>query len=81
VKPREQDRRINRRQQGDLGEASAIEWLTSAGALVLLPVGHSPDYDLVADANGRLLKVQVKTSTVLGVTSSGEQRCTPRSRL
>ncbi len=74
MKPREQRRLINRRQQGDLGEVSAIEWLTSVGALVLLPVGHSPHYDLVADANGRLLRVQVKTSTALGVTSSGEQR-------
>ena len=74
MKPRERDRRINRRQQGDLGEASAIEWLTSVGALVLLPVGHSPHYDLVAEANGRLLRVQVKTSTALRVTSRGEQR-------
>jgi hypothetical protein len=35
-------RLINRRQQGDLGEASAIEWLTSKGATVLIPFGHSP---------------------------------------
>src|SRR3954451_16907711 len=57
------ERLINRRQQGDLGEASAIEWLTSMGATILLPLGHSPDYDLVADAHGRLLRIQVKTST------------------
>ena len=74
MKPSEQDRRLNRRQQGDLGEASAIEWLTSVGALVLLPVGHSPHYDLIADANGRLLRVQVKTSTGLGFTASGQSR-------
>lgn len=64
------ERRINRRQQGDLGEVSAIEWLTRMGALVLIPVGHSPDFDLVAYANGRLLRIQVKTST--------QQRSTPR---
>ena len=43
------ERLINRRQQGDLGEASAIEWLTSVGAMVLIPFGHSPNYDLVAE--------------------------------
>ena len=74
MKPTEEDRRLNRRQQGDLGEASAIEWLASVGALVLLPLGHSPHYDLVADADGRLLRVQVKTSTGVGFTSSGEPR-------
>src|SRR2546423_1721160 len=57
------ERLINRRQQGDLGEASAIEWLMAMGATVLLPVGHSPDFDLVAEARGRLLRIQVKTST------------------
>jgi hypothetical protein len=69
------ERRINRRQQGDLGEASAIEWLTSVGATVLLPVGYSPDFDLVAEANGRLLRIQVKTSTQLITTPRGHSRC------
>jgi PD-(D/E)XK endonuclease len=57
------DRLINRRQQGDLGEASAIEWLTRQGATVSAPLGHSPDYDLIAEIDGRLVRVQVKTST------------------
>jgi PD-(D/E)XK endonuclease len=52
------------RQQGDLGEAAAIQWLTSIGAIVSFPLFHSPDYDLVADLGRRLLRVQVKTSTV-----------------
>ena len=38
----------NPRRQGDLGEFSAIEWLGSKGYPVWIPVGHSPDYDLVA---------------------------------
>jgi hypothetical protein len=61
---REAQRLINRRQQGDLGEASAIEWLTRHGATVWIPLGHSPDADLVAEIDGRLLRVQVKTSTL-----------------
>lgn len=57
------ERLINRSQQGDLGEASAIEWLTGIGATVLIPVGHSPHFDLVAEVRGQLWRVQVKTST------------------
>jgi hypothetical protein len=68
------ERRLNRRQQGDLGEASAIEWLTSVGAAVFLPLGHSPDYDVVAEARGLLLKIQVKTSTQVTTTPRGYQR-------
>jgi PD-(D/E)XK endonuclease len=68
------ERAINRRQQGDLGEASAIEWLTSRGALVLVPFGHSPDFDLVARIEDRLLRIQVKTSTQETRTASGHVR-------
>jgi hypothetical protein len=51
------------RRQGNLGELSAIAWLTEAGATVAKPLFEHPDYDLVADFGGPLLKVQVKTST------------------
>jgi hypothetical protein len=68
------ERLINRRQQGDLGEASAIEWLTRIGALVAVPFGHSPDFDLVAQIGGRLLRVQVKTSTQEVETPNGHLR-------
>jgi hypothetical protein len=51
------------REQGDLGELSAMEWLASQGAHIYLPVGHSPDVDLIADFGDRLLRVEVKTST------------------
>lgn len=50
------------RQQGDLGEAAAIQWLTSIGAVVAFPLFHSRDYDLIAELGGQLLRVQVKTS-------------------
>jgi hypothetical protein len=50
------------RQQGDLGEAAAIHWLTSIGAVVAFPLFHSRHYDLIADLGRRLLRVQVKTS-------------------
>jgi hypothetical protein len=55
---------MNTRQQGDLGERAAVIWLLGTGANVAYPFGHSPDWDLVAELDGRLQKVQVKTSTV-----------------
>ena len=68
------ERLINRRQQGDLGEASAIEWLTRQGATVSVPIGFSPDYDLLAELAGRILRVQVKTTTVCERTPGGQER-------
>jgi hypothetical protein len=53
------------REQGDIGERAAAVWLLSqAGTSVFIPFGHSPDTDLVAEMDGRLVRVQVKTSTV-----------------
>lgn len=68
------ERLINRRQQGDLGEASAIEWLTRLGATVCVPLGHSPHHDLIAEAAQRLLRVQVKTTTAIERTPDGHPR-------
>jgi hypothetical protein len=51
------------RGQGDQGEASAVDWLLSNDADVFLPFGNSRDVDLIAIADGRVLRVQVKTST------------------
>jgi Holliday junction resolvase-like predicted endonuclease len=53
---------MNPRQQGDLGEQSAVEWLWSQGHPVFVPFGHSPDIDLIALIDGRAVRVQVKTS-------------------
>jgi hypothetical protein len=49
--------------QGNLGELSAMEWLTYAGAIVYKPVFEHPHCDLVADFGDRLVRVQVKTCT------------------
>jgi hypothetical protein len=50
------------REQGDFGERAALYWLVAQGAQVSIPFGHSPHYDLIADFDGRLARVQVKTS-------------------
>jgi hypothetical protein len=67
-------RSVNRRVQGDIGEASAIEWLTCNGALVWVPMGHSPDVDLIAEVEDRLLRIQVKTSTQRNRILGGDVR-------
>jgi hypothetical protein len=53
---------MNTLEQGHLGEVSALEWLVSVGARVAVPFGPSPDWDLIAELEGRVLRVQVKTS-------------------
>jgi hypothetical protein len=55
--------RLSPRRQGDLGELSAIEWLGAQGYAVWVPIGHSPDCDLIADDGTTLLRVQAKTTT------------------
>ncbi len=67
-------RAVNRRVQGDIGELSALEWLASRGATVWVPFNHSSHIDLMAELDGRLVKVQVKTSTFRGPLKSGEDR-------
>jgi hypothetical protein len=56
-------RQAHPRLQGDIGEAAAIAWLTRAGYGVWVPLGHSPDADLIAQRDDRLFRIQVKTST------------------
>ena len=38
-----------------------MDWFASKGAIVCFPIGHSPDWDFIAELDGRLLRVQVKT--------------------
>ena len=46
-----------------------MEWLASRGAHIYVPVGHSPDVDLVAEIDGVVLRVEVKTSTHRATTT------------
>jgi hypothetical protein len=46
-----------------MGELSAMEWLASKGAHIYVPVGHSPDIDLVAEIDGVVMRIEVKTTT------------------
>ena len=54
---------LTTREQGDLGELSALDWLVTRGAHCYLPLGHSPDVDIVADFGEGFRGIQVKTCT------------------
>ncbi len=41
-----------------------MEWLASQGAHIYVPLGHSPDVDLIAELEGRLVRVEVKTTSL-----------------
>ncbi len=51
-----------------------MEWLASKGALIWIPLGHSPDVDLMAEFAGQLIRVQVKTCTYRVATPGGQKR-------
>ena len=51
-----------------------MEWFVRIGARVSVPLGHSPDYDLIAEIEGRLVRVQVKTTTCRHTTQGGDER-------
>ena len=49
--------------QGDFGELSAMQWMAGLGAHIAVPVGHSEHWDFLAELDGTVLRVQVKTSS------------------
>lgn len=52
--------------QGNLGLSKAIDYFTSHGITVCIPLNDTQKYDLVADFNGGLQRVSVKTSRFEG---------------
>ena len=54
---------MNTKQQGDIGVAKAIYFYTASGYTVSIPNTDNAKYDLVVDKDGKLNRVQVKTTT------------------
>ncbi len=50
---------------GDIGESLAIANFTKNGLVVSKPLSNSVRYDLIIDCNGKLYKVQVKTTNAI----------------
>lgn len=47
--------------QGNLGLGKAIEYFTSHNIMIAIPLNDTQKYDLIAEINGRLSKISVKT--------------------
>lgn len=48
--------------QGNIGFGKAIEYFTSQGIPVSIPLNDTQKYDLIADFNGGLQRISIKTS-------------------
>ena len=48
--------------QGNMGLGRAIEYFTSNNITIALPLNDTQKYDLIADFNGKLQRISIKTS-------------------
>ena len=48
--------------QGNLGLGKAIEYFTSQGIPVSIPLNDTQKYDIIVDFNGKLQRISIKTS-------------------
>ncbi len=55
---------LDSKQKGNLTELQCITAFYEQGYSVSIPYGENSRYDFIADVNGELLKIQVKTSRV-----------------
>lgn len=55
---------LTSKQKGNLTELQVITYLYSLGYQCSIPYGENSRYDLIADINGHLIKIQVKTSSI-----------------
>lgn len=54
---------LNKKQKGNLTELQCISAFYNMGYSVSIPYGENNRYDFIADVNGILLKIQVKTAS------------------
>lgn len=54
---------MDRKQQGNIGEAFAIFYYTKSGCIVSKPLSENTPYDLIVDNGNKILRIQVKTSS------------------
>ena len=57
-----QMRVMSHKKQGDLGVAAAIAHYMNQGYVVCFPLTDTARYDLVVDKNGKLYRVEIKTT-------------------
>ena len=55
---------LTSKQKGNLTELQCLTAFMEQGCGVSIPYGDNSKYDFIADVNGKLLKIQVKTSSL-----------------
>ena len=55
---------LTAKEKGNLTELQCITAFYESGCRVSIPYGENSRYDFIADIDGKLLKIQVKTSTL-----------------
>jgi len=58
------EKNLSTKAKGNLTELQCITAFYSLGYQVSIPYGENSRYDFIADINGKLLKIQVKTASV-----------------
>lgn len=54
---------LNSKQKGNLTELQCLSAFVEQGCIVSIPYGDNSKYDFIADIDGKLFKIQVKTSS------------------
>jgi hypothetical protein len=62
----------NSRKQGAVGLGECISWLVSKGYPVFIPLSDVQRYDAIAEINGELKKIEVKTTNFKNKNGSFE---------
>ena len=66
---------LSSKQKGNLTELQCITAFCELGYQVSIPYGENSRYDFIADINGKLIRVQVKTSSIKDEGKSFEFSC------
>lgn len=56
---------MNTKLKGDITELEVLTYVTKLGIKVSLPFGDRARYDQIWDINGKLLRIQIKSSRIL----------------
>lgn len=64
IKLSEKNMELTSKQKGNLTELQCLTAFIAEGCGVSIPYGDNSKYDFIADVNGKLLKIQVKTSSL-----------------
>ena len=72
---------LTAKQKGNLTELQCLTAFYEQGCHVSLPYGENSRYDFIADVNGKLIRVQVKTSSIKRDTQGAISFATASTRI